>query len=64
MKKKKLRRKIAADVENKMMYMGTCPNEANIILNIILPKKDRIPWKLHCEGCSHTSCPVYKDYNE
>ena len=64
MKEKKLRRKIAKQVENKMVYMGACPNEQNIILNIILPKEDRIPWKLHCPGCSHTSCASYKDYNE
>lgn len=63
MKEKKLRRKIASAVENKMMYMCTCPNEADIILNIILPKKDRYHWDLHCKGCSHTSCAAYKDYN-
>ena len=29
------REKIAEDVANKMDYMGSCPNEKNIILGVI-----------------------------
>lgn len=32
------RRKIAKEVEEKMLYMGSCPNEMEIILSIIAPK--------------------------
>lgn len=60
-KKKKIRRKIAKRVENKMYQMCSCPNEINIILNIILPKKDRYPFTIHCNtDCGHTDCTSYK----
>lgn len=59
--KRKLRKKIAKRVSLKMMYMGVCPNERDIILNVILPKKDKYSWKLHCEDeCAHTRCEVKK----
>ena len=32
------RSRIAKQVEDKMLYLDTCPNEKNIILNIISPK--------------------------
>ena len=32
------REKIAKQVENKMLYLDTCQNDKNIILNIISPK--------------------------
>lgn len=32
------RDKIAKQVENKMLYLNTCSNDKNIILNIISPK--------------------------
>lgn len=32
------RRKIAEAVEEKMCYMGSCPNEKEIVLSIIAPK--------------------------
>ena len=57
MDKKKLRRKIAKQVEEKMYYLKSCPNERDIILNIILPKEDRIPFYSHCRrDCPSTTC--------
>ncbi len=32
------RKKIAEAVETKMCYMGSCPNEQEIILSVIAPK--------------------------
>ena len=56
-KKKKIRRKIAKQVEEKMYYLKSCPNERDMILNIILPKKDRLPLYSHCrKDCSSTTC--------
>ena len=56
-KKKDLRRKIAKQVEEKMYYLKSCPNERDIILNIILPKEDRIPFYSHCRrDCPSTTC--------
>lgn len=57
MGEKKLRRKIAKQVEEKMYYLKSCPNERDIILNIILPKEDRLPLCSHCrKDCSSTTC--------
>ena len=62
MGKKKLRRKIAQQVENKMYYLNTCPNERDIILNIILPKEDRLPFYSHCrKDCLNTTCEANID---
>lgn len=56
-KKEKIRRKIAKRVEEKMYYLNTCPNERNIILNMIRPKKDRTPFYSHCRrDCSSATC--------
>lgn len=56
-KKKDLRRKIAKQVEEKMYYLKSCPNERDMILNIILPKKDRLPLYSHCrKDCLDTTC--------
>lgn len=62
MDKKKLRRKIAKQVEDKMYYLNTCPNERDIILNIILPKKNRISFHSHCRrDCPSTTCEANID---
>lgn len=59
--KRKLRNKIAKRVSLKMMYMNTCKNERDIIMNIILPKKKRIRWEPHCEtDCTFDNCEVKK----
>ena len=56
-KKKKIRRKIAKQVEEKMYYLKSCPNERDMILNIILPKKDRTLFYSHCRrDCPSTAC--------
>lgn len=52
-----LKNKIAKDVEDKMMYMGTCPNERDVILHIIAPKKYPQFDRLHCNlDCWHKEC--------
>lgn len=62
MNKKKLRRKIAQQVENKMYYLNSCPNERDMILNIILPKEDRILFHSHCrKDCLDTTCEANID---
>lgn len=62
MGEKKLRRKIAKQVEEKMYYLKSCPNERDMILNIILPKKDRTPFYSHCrKDCSSTTCEANID---
>ena len=61
MKKRKLRKKIADTVATKMYYMAVCPNERDTILNIILSKKDRYSWNVHCDtDCANTNCNNYK----
>lgn len=61
-KKKDLRRKIAKQVEEKMYYLKSCPNERDMILNIILPKEDRLPLYSHCrKDCSSTTCEANID---
>lgn len=61
-KKKKLRRKIAKQVKDKMYYLNSCPNERDIILNIILPKEDRISFYSHCKrDCLDTTCEANID---
>ena len=66
MSKRKLRKKIAEQIADKMMYMNTCPNERDIILNIILSKKDRFKWHIHCNECHNKNCASYagEDKNE
>lgn len=60
-KKRKLRKKIAENVSDKMGYMNTCLNERDIILNIILSKKDRYKWDLNCNtNCQNPNCPVHE----
>lgn len=61
-KKKDFRRKIAKQVEEKMYYLNSCPNERDIILNIILPKEDRLPLYSHCKkDCLDTTCEANID---
>lgn len=61
-KKKDLRRKIAKQVEEKMYYLKSCPNEKDMILNIILPKEDRLPLYSHCrKDCLDTTCEANID---
>lgn len=51
---------IAEELKEKMMYMGTCLNERDIILDIILGK--RIPRDLHCNtDCKNDECKLYKN---
>lgn len=66
MGKKKLRRKIAEEVQEKMYYLNTCPNERDMILNIILPKEDRIsPSYRHCrKDCASTTCELNLDIDK
>lgn len=62
MSKKKLRRKIAKQVKDKMYYLNSCPNERDIILNIILPKEDKISFHSHCKrDCLDTTCEANID---
>lgn len=62
MGKKKLRRKIAKQVKDKMYYLNSCPNERDIILDIILPKEDRISFYSHCKrDCLDTTCEANID---
>ena len=64
MNKRKLRRKIANQVADKMMYMNTCLNERDIILNIILSKKDTFKWHIHCSECNNKNCASYRGENK
>lgn len=53
------RRKIAQRVADKMAYMGTCPNERDIILHIIAPK-DYVRNVKHCStDCWVADCKCY-----
>lgn len=62
MGEKKLRRKIAKQVEEKMYYLKSCPNERDMVLNIILPKEDRLPLYPHCrKDCLDTTCEANID---
>lgn len=59
------RRKIAKQVEDKMLYMGTCPNERDIILWIISPKDYPRTNALHCgtdccSACRNKACSQYR----
>lgn len=58
------RRKIAKAVEDKMGYMGTCPNTRDIVLSIIAPKdykRENVP---HCStDCWNTKCVSYRRDN-
>ena len=61
MGEKKLRRKIAKQVKDKMYYLNSCPNERDMILNIILPKEDKIPFHSHCKkDCLDITCKNYQ----
>lgn len=54
------RRKIAKEVEEKMLYMGSCPNEMEIILSIIAPKDYSRKGTPHCStDCWNTKCQCY-----
>lgn len=58
------RRKIAEAVEEKMCYLGTCPNEKGIILNIIAPKDYKREGVPHCgTDCWNTECECYYRIN-
>ena len=60
-KERKIRKKIADRVWEKMAYMNECPNSRDIICNIILHKEDKYEWKLHCDtDCWETGCVNYK----
>lgn len=53
-------REIAEAVEDKMSYMGSCPNERDIILAIIAPldyNRKKVP---HCAtDCWNKNCKSY-----
>lgn len=54
------RRKIAKAVEDKMCYMGSCPNEMGIILSIIAPKDYTRKGISHCgTDCWKKDCQCY-----
>lgn len=53
------RKRIAKQVEDKMYYMCTCPNERDVILHIIAPK-DFGRCEFHCnKDCNHINCISY-----
>ena len=55
------RKKIAEKVEEKMAYLGTCPNEKGIILSIIAPKDYKRESISHCiTDCWNKSCFSYR----
>ena len=54
------RRKIAEAVEAKMCYMGSCPNEKEIVLCIIAPKDYKRTGTSHCgTDCWNATCKSY-----
>lgn len=53
------RKEIAEAVEDKMLYMGSCPNEMEIILWIIAPEDYKRTSINHCVGCWNTDCQCY-----
>lgn len=54
------RKKIAEAVEDKMCYMGSCPNEKEIILSIIAPKDYKRGSASHCgTDCWNKECVSY-----
>ena len=56
------RKKIADAVEDKMCYMGSCPNEKEIILSIIAPKDYKRDGTNHClTDCWITDCVSHKN---
>ena len=55
------RKKIAEAVETKMCYMGSCPNEQEIILSIIAPKDYPRKSVSHCStDCWNEDCKCYR----
>lgn len=55
------RKRIAEAVEDKMGYLGTCPNEKEIILSIIAPDDYKRGSLSHCiTDCWNKSCPSYR----
>lgn len=55
------RKRIAAAVEDKMGYMGTCPNEREIILSIIAPKDYKRSVESHCgTDCWNVKCASHR----
>lgn len=65
MKKRKLRKKIARDVVDKMERTYNCRNAIDIVANIILSKKDRYIWNSHCNGdCEDRSCRCNYKYRD
>lgn len=56
------RKRIAEVVENKMRYIGTCPNEMETILSIIAPKNYKRDVTNHClTDCWKTDCVLHKN---
>ena len=54
------RKKIAEAVEDKMDYLRTCPNERDMILNIIAPKDYKKLLESHCGiDCWKKNCKCY-----
>ena len=45
------RDRIAKQVENRMLYLGICPNDKNIILNVISPKTYKRKSSPLCSVC-------------
>lgn len=45
------RNRIAKQVEDRMLYLGICPNDKNIILNIISPETYKTKSSSLCSVC-------------
>lgn len=58
------RRKIAKQVEEKMCYLCTCPNEKDIILSIIAPKDYKRSSVSHCNTDCHNNHCTCNHLNE
>lgn len=54
------RKQIAAEVDEKMCYMGSCPNEKEIVLSIIAPRDYKRSCENHCgTDCWNKGCQCY-----
>ena len=57
----RLRKIIAEEVDNRMMYMMTCPNERDTILWIIDSYDYPYNYNIHCgEDCCRPTCHTYQ----
>ena len=62
-KSRKIRKKVAKELSNKLAYICTCPNERDIIMNVVLARKDKYAWTTHCPcDCLNTFCECHPHY--